>query len=46
MKEARKYWSENCREVDCLKYLSMDRRLLPKTVSGKQDVRLLADSAG
>jgi hypothetical protein len=28
MKEKRKYWSENSREADCLKHLSVERRLI------------------
>jgi len=46
MKETRKYRSENSRETDYLKHLEVDRRVLSKTVFGKQDVKLLADSAG
>jgi len=46
MKEKWKHWSENSREVDYLKHLSVDARVLSKTVFGKQNVKFLADSAG
>ena len=45
MKETRK-WSENSREVDYLKHLSVEARMLSKTAYGKQDAKFLADLAG
>jgi hypothetical protein len=46
MKETRKFWSENSREIDYLKHLEVGRRILSKTVFGKQHVKFLEDSAG
>jgi hypothetical protein len=46
MKETRRHWSENSREIDYLKHLKVDRRMLSETVFGKRDVKFLADSAG
>jgi hypothetical protein len=46
MTETRKYWSENSTEVVYLKDLSLDGRVLSKSVFGKQDVKFSADLAG